>query len=144
MRRKVVALGIVAVLVAFFVLVPVVSLVPSDKMGEFDGGTRQAMSVDYRNMTITFWKDVTPFPCSPSPFGCPYAIMNSSAPEYLPVPTYGSLSFYLFSFGGLAFQNGYTLVQCSFISSANPYCYVFVPCLNNNVPVTRPRAGGCF
>jgi len=141
MRRKVVALSLAIALVAFFVLVPVVSLVPSDKMGEFDGGSRQAMNVNYRNMTITYWGDVTRSPCPTLAYTCPYAIMNSSAPVYLPVPTYGSLSFYFFSFGGLAFQNGYTLVQCSINSSSNPYCYISVPCLNNNVPWTH---SSCF
>jgi hypothetical protein len=131
MRRKVVAFGLAVVLVAFFVLVPIISLVPSDKMGFFDGN----MNVNYRNMTITYWRDITIFPCHT--LVCPYAIMNSSAPEYLPVPAYGSLSYYLFSFGGLAFQNGYTVVQCSLNSSANPYCYVSVPCLDNNIPWTH-------
>ena len=140
MRRKLVALGLAAAVAAFFVLVPVVSLVPSNKMGEFDGN----MSVNYRSMTITFWEDVTPAPCNPNPFGCAYAIMNSSAPEYLPVPTYGSLSFYFFSFGGLAFENGYTVVQCSINSTANPYCYISVPCLNNNLPWPRAHDSSCF
>jgi hypothetical protein len=143
MRRKLVALCIAIGLLAFFVLVPVVSLVPSDKIGEFDGGTRQAMSVDYTNMTITYWGDVTPFPCHPTPGGCPYAVMNSSAPVYLPVPTYGSLSYYFFDFGALAFQNGYTVVQCTINSTANPYCYISVPCLDNNTPWPNVHSS-CF
>ncbi len=142
MRRKVVAIVLAIVLVAFFVLVPVVSLVPSNKMGEFRGG-RWAMSVNYENMTLTYWANVTPPPCHA--LTCGYAIMNSSAPVYLPLPTYGSLSYYFFDSGGLAFQNGYTVVQCavnaSTNSSANPYCFISVPCLGNSIPWTH---SACF
>ncbi len=132
MRLRHVALVIAVAVVALFLLAPVVSLVPSDKTDELAGYTDSAAYYNYTSLTITYWSHITYHNC-PSGVICPVEFSNSSAPEYLPLPSYGSLSYYFLGAGGLYFKDGYTVAACVG-NSTNAYCNIPVPCLNNNIP----------
>jgi len=133
MRRRSIAIVVVAVVVAFFFLAPVVSLVPSDKTDSLVGYKGWGAYYGYRNLTITYWSHVTYPTCGPGIPGCPIGFMKASTPEYLPMPTYGSLSYYFLGSGGLALKNGYAVAMCVGNSSTDVYCYLPVPCFNNNI-----------
>ena len=130
MKRRIAVLVIALALVAFFVLVPVVPLIPNNELGTFVGYGESGAYYSYRNQTIIYYSHV-----ASSPFS------NQSAPEYLPMPTFGSLSYYFFSFGGVAFKSGYNLVSCATNSPASVYCQQPVPCFTKNSSWTHKS---CF
>jgi hypothetical protein len=133
MRRRYVATGIAVAIIAFFFLAPVVSLVPSDKTDSLAGYKGWAAYYGYGNLTIIYWRHATFPTCGPGIPGCPIGFANASTPEYLPMPTYGSLSYYFLGSGGLAFENGYTIAICVGNSSTDVYCQLPVPCFSNNI-----------
>jgi len=141
MRRRYVVIGIAVAVIAFFVLAPVVSLIPSNKMGDFAGYNGWAAYYSYGNQTIVYWGHVTYPKCGPGVIGCPIGFSNASSPEYLSMPTYGSLSYYFLGSGGLAFKSGYIFAMCVGNSSTDVYCQLPVPCFNNNIPWPHD---GCF